>query len=371
MIYFDYNATTPLDPRVADAMEPYLREHHGNPSSAHGPGRTVRAAVDRARDRLGRLIGCAAERIVFTSGGSEANNQALKGVAWARGSGHIIISAVEHPSVANPCRWLETHGFDLTVVGVDSTGCVDADQVRRAVRDDTILISIMLANNEVGTLQPIRELCNICADRIVLHTDAAQAVGKIPVRVDELGCDLLTVAGHKVYAPPGIGALYIREGVELDPLIHGAGHEKGRRAGTEAVPAIVGLGAAAELVGESLGDGGPDRVRALRDRFHQRLINALGDGLVLNGPVENRLPNTLNVGFSGQVGVELLAKLPGICASPGAACHSDRPIPSAVLQAMGVSDQAAVGAVRFSFGRFNTEAEIDRGAEQVIGAVKR
>ncbi|MCP4250172.1 MAG: cysteine desulfurase, partial [bacterium] len=260
--------------------------------------------------------------------------------------------------------------FDLTVVGVDSTGRVDADEVRRAVRDDTILISIMLANNEVGTLQPIRELSDICADRIVLHTDAAQAVGKIPVRVDELGCDLLTVAGHKLHAPPGIGALYIREGVELDPLIHGAGHEEGRRAGTEAVPAIVGLGAAAELAGKSLADGGPDRVRALRDRFHRRLADGLGDRMVLNSPAENSLPNTLNVGFPGHIGIELLAKLPELCASPGAACHSDRPIPSAVLQAMGVSDEAAVGAIRFSFGRFNTEDEIDRGAEQVIRAVQ-
>ena len=367
MIYRDYNATTPLDPRVADAMVPYLREHHGNPSSSHGPGRIVRAAVDQARRQVADLLGARPEEIVFTSSGSEANNHALKGVAWSRGQGHIIISAVEHPAVTAPCRWLEAQGFGLTAVGVDSTGRVEPDDVRRALRADTILISIMLANNEVGTIQPIAEISRIARQAgVLLHTDAAQAVGKITTRVHDLGVDLLSLAGHKCHAPPGVGALYIRDGVELESLVHGAGHESGRRAGTEAVPAIVGLGRAAELTGQYLAD---ETIRTLRDRFHHKLTEALGDQVVLNGHPDQRLPNTLNLSFKGRVGLELLAKLDNICASPGAACHSDRPEPSAVLQAMGVNPRLALGAVRFSLGRFNTADEIDEAAAAVVGAV--
>ena len=367
MIYLDYNATTPLDPRVADAMTPYLREHHGNPSSSHALGRTVRAAVDNARRQVADLLGASPGEIVFTSGGSEANNHALKGVAWARGSGHMVISAVEHPAITVPCRWLESRGFGLSVVGVDSTGLVDPDDVRRAIRPDTILISIMQANNEVGTIQPIAEISRIARQAgVLMHTDAAQAVGKIPTRVDELGVDLLSVAGHKFHAPPGVGALYVRDGLKLESLIHGAGHEDGRRAGTEAVPAIVGLGRAAELAPQYLGD---ETIRTLRDRFHQRLTEALDDRVVLNGHPELRLPNTLNVSFKGHVGAELLARLDNVCASPGAACHADRVEPSAVLQAMGIPRDIALGAVRFSFGRFNTQGEVDQAAAEVVRAV--
>jgi len=368
MIYLDYNATTPLDPRVADAMVPYLREHHGNPSSSHAPGRLVRAAVDRARARVAALLGASPEQVVFTSGGSEANNHALKGVAWGHGSGHLIVSAVEHPAITVPCRWLAERGFGLTEVGVDASGRVDPEDVRRALRPDTVLISVMLANNEVGTIEPVAEIGRIAREAgVLMHTDAAQAVGKIAVRVDELGVDLLSVAGHKFHAPAGVGALYVRQGVKLESLIHGAGHEGGRRAGTEAVAAIVGLGVAAELAGDQAANAA---IPALRDRFHQGLTDQLGEGVVLNGHPEHRLPNTLNVSFRGCNGVELLASLDRVCASAGAACHSDRQEPSAVLRAMGVDRDLALGAVRFSVGRFNTAHEIDRAVEAVVSAVR-
>ncbi len=371
MIYLDHNATAPLDTRVADAMIPYLREHHGNPSSSHAAGRAMRTAIDRARQQLASLLGASPTEIVFTSGGSEANNQALKGVAFARRSGHIIVSAVEHPAIGMPAAWLAERGFQLTTVGVDSTGLVDPGDIRRALQPNTILISVMLANNEVGTIEPGAHIARIAREAgVVVHTDAAQAVGKIPVRVDELGVDLLSVAGHKFHAPPGVGALYVRAGVELESLIHGAGHEGGRRAGTEAVPAIVGLGAAAELADQFLTEGGPDRVRRLRDRLHDGLRDALGERVVLNGHPERRLPNTLNVSFPGHIGIELLGKLDGICASAGAACHADRQEPSAVLAAMGVSRPVALGAVRFSLGRFNMDEEIERTVEMVAAAVK-
>jgi len=368
MIYLDYNATTPPDPRVTEAIIPCLSEHHGNPSSGHGPGRAARAAVDQARQQLADLLGASPQEIVFTSGGSEANNHALKGVAWSRRSGHLITSAIEHPAIAVPCTWLQMQGFDVTTISVDSTGLVDPDDVRRALRPDTILISIMLANNEVGTIEPIAEISRIARKAgVLMHTDAAQAVGKIPIRVEELGVDLLSVAGHKFHAPPGCGALYIRQGVQLRSLIHGANHENGRRAGTEAVPFIVGLGLAAELAGQQLSD---QVIRQLRDRFHRTLTDALGDRVVLNGHPELRLPNTLNVGFKGRIGAEVLSRLKEVCASPGAACHFDRHEPSPVLQAMGVAREVALGAVRFSFGRFNTEQQIDQAAAEVIDAVQ-
>lgn len=367
MIYLDYNATTPTDQRVVDAMLPYLREHHGNPSSGHALGRTVRTAVNRARTQLARLLDCDPAEVVFTSGGSEANNHALKGLAFARGSGHLVVSAVEHPAIAVPAHWLADRGFDLTVVGVDGAGRVDPQDVRRALRPDTILISIMLANNEVGTIQPIAEIAGIGREAgVPVHTDAAQAVGKIPVRVDDLGIDLLSVAGHKFYAPPGIGALYVRSGTELAPLVHGAGHESGRRAGTEAVPAIVGLGAAAQLAGDELDE---QRMAALRDRLFDGLKTALGDRVMLNGHAQQRLPNTLSVGFRDQIGADLLARMPHVAASAGAACHSDRQHPSAVLGAMGVPREIALGAVRFSVGRFTTEAEIDQAVSHIVAAV--
>ncbi len=369
MIYFDYNATTPLDPAVRAAMIDSLENHHGNPSSSHRLGRQVRTAIDQARQQLADLLGADPQEIVFTSGGSEANNHALKGVAFAKGQGQIIISAVEHPAITNPARWLADHGFEVTTVPVDSTGLVDPDDVRRAITPKTILISIMLANNEVGTLQPLTDISVIARQAgVLLHTDAAQAIGKIPVNVDGLGVDLLSIAGHKFHAPPGIGALYMRRGIKLDTLIQGAGHEQGRRAGTEAVPAIVGLGVAAQLAQTHLVQAGPDQIRDLRDRFHTGLSDALGVRIVLNGHPDLRLPNTLNLGFVDQIGPTLLARMDNLAASSGAACHADVAEPSAVLKAMNVPRNVALGAVRFSLGRYNTPQEVDQAITQVTAA---
>jgi cysteine desulfurase len=381
MIYLDYNASTPVDLRVADAMIPYLREFYGNPSSPHVAGRETRAAIVRARNQVAAMLGARPEEIVFTSGGSEANNHALKGVAYAfRDRPHrtIITSVVEHPAIHEPCRFLAQQGVRIVKVAVDRYGMVDPDDVRRAVTPDTILISIMHANNEVGTIQPIAEIVAIArAADVLMHTDAAQSIGKIPVDVEELGVDLLTVAGHKFYAPQGIGALYIRSGVKIEPLIHGAGHEMGRRAGTEAVAALVGLGAAAEIVCEEKGtvpgkgDSPPsnERIRALRDRFHRALTDALGDRVVLNGHPTQRLPNTLNVSFRDRIGLHLVEAMEDLCVSVGAACHSDVEQPSAVLSAMGVPRDTALGAVRFSLGRPTSEEDINQATRQVLKAL--
>jgi cysteine desulfurase len=271
-IYLDYNATTPTDPLVAEAMQPYLTGCFGNPSSSHRAGREARAAVDRARAQVAACLGCAPDEIVFTSGGSESNNMAIRGVAAARGGGHVITSAVEHPAVLEVVLALEVEGRTaLSVVGVDPSGRVDPEEVAAAIRPDTVLVTIMLANNEVGTLQPVREIATVCRDRgVTIHTDAAQAVGKVPVDVDELGVDLLTVAGHKLYAPKGVGALFVRSGTAIEPLIRGAGHEMGLRAGTENILEEVGLGVACELVRDGLVEEMP-RLRTLRDRLERRL----------------------------------------------------------------------------------------------------
>lgn len=371
-IYLDYNATTPLDPAVIDAMLPYLRAHFGNPSSAHPYGKSAHAAVDQARQQVADLLGARPDEIVFTGGGSEASNHALKGVVfaklhgifgrWAKGA-HIITSAVEHPATLKPCEFLQRLGCRVTILPVDRFGLVDPDAVRRAIDRSTTLISIMHANNEVGTLQPIREISSIARERgVLVHTDAAQSLGKLSVNVTELGVDLLTVAGHKLYAPKGIGVLYVRQGVKLEPLIHGAGHEGGRRAGTENVPCIVALGKACELARQSL-PAATERLRRLRDRLWERLRAALGERIVLNGHPEKRLPNTLSVNFVGHVGAELLQAVPQVAASTGSACHEGQVCLSPVLQAMGVPSEMGRGAVRLSVGRFTTEEEVDRAAE--------
>ena len=376
-IYLDYNATTPIDPAVREAMLPYLDAHFGNPSSTHGYGKEAHAAVETARHQLAGLLGAQPEEIVFTGGGSEASNHAIKGVVlkkprgwfgrWGRDA-HVITSAVEHPATLQPCEFLKTLGCSVTVLPVDRYGMVDPDAVRRAITPRTKLVSLMHSNNEVGTLNPIREVAAVAHERgVLVHTDAAQSVGKLAVRVDELGVDLLTVAGHKLYAPKGVGALYVRRGVELANLIHGAGHEGGRRAGTENVPYIVGLGKAAEVAGASLPTA-TDRLRALRDRLHAALTRGLGGRLILNGPPDQRLPNTLNVNFVGRVGAELLQKVPGIAASTGSACHEGKVSQSPVLCAMRVPPDVGQGAVRLSVGRFTTEDEVDRAAEMLIAA---
>ena len=364
-IYLDYNASTPIDPAVGAAMRPFLEGHFGNPSSGHWAASGAGTALEEARSQVAALLGAENSEIIFTSGGSEANNLALKGVAWAlkHKGNHIITSAVEHPAIVGPCRFLEQQGFAVTIVPVDRVGRIDPDDVARAITPRTILISIMHANNEVGTIQPIAEIGRIArAHGIVLHTDAAQSVGKIAADVNALGIDLLTIAGHKVYAPKGVGALYVRAGAPLEPLIHGAGHEGGRRAGTESALLAVGLGAACALAR----DLAPmQQVRALRDRFWEKLQEAFGNRIVLNGDPEHRLPNTLNVSFAGQIGAELLARLDGVAASTGSACHTGQIELSPVLRAMRVAPEVGMGAIRFSLGRGTTNEEIESVANRL------
>lgn len=367
-IYLDYNASTPIDPRVAAAMRRFLQDHYGNPSSGHWAAAEAKAALETARGEVAALLGCQSDEIVFTSGGSEANNLALKGVFFAlRGKGdHLVATRIEHPAIIEPSRFLERLGARVTYLPVDGTGLLDPDDLRRALTPHTILVSIMHANNEVGTIQPIAECARIArAHGVLFHTDAAQSVGKIPTRVNDLGVDLLSVAGHKLYAPKGIGALFVRRGVALEPLIHGAGHERGRRAGTESALLAVGLGKACELAR----DLAPmDRVRALRDDFWRALEEKFGARVVLNGHATRRLPNTLNVSFVGRIGADILAQLKGVAASTGSACHAGRVELSPVLEAMGVAPEVGMGAVRFSLGRRTTRAEIDAVVERLTKA---
>ncbi len=365
MIYLDYNATTPVAPEVFRAMEPFLTGEFGNPSCDYPLGLKTREAVGRARAEVAALLGCGPEAIVFTSGATEANNTVLKGVAFHYGRGHIITVATEHPAVLAPCRFLQSQGFDLTILPVDTTGRVDPDEVRRALRPDTILISVMHANNETGTIQPIGEIGAIAREAgVPFHTDAAQSVGKLPVNVDALQVDFLTVAGHKFYAPKGVGALYVRPGSSFTPLLHGASQEGGRRAGTENAPYLVALGAACRLARKRL-PGAPAHLQSLRDRLHDLLLAGVPD-LTLNGPKQERLPNTLNVSFPGVSGGELMAGLPDLAASLGSACHAGQEAISPVLAAMGVPAALARGAVRFSVGWPTTRAEVDEAAAQLL-----
>jgi cysteine desulfurase len=369
-IYLDYNATTPVDSMVADAIEPYLRQHFGNPSSTHVYGRNAHQAVERAREQVAILIGARADEIVFTGCATEANNLAIRGAARAlRDKGrHVITSAVEHPAVEQPCRRLGEDGWEVSVIPVDKYGQVNPAQLSDALRDDTVLVSIMHANNEVGTIQPVEEIAAITRPRgILLHTDAAQSVAKIPVSVDDLSVDLLTLAGHKFYATKGVGALYVRRGTPLQPVLVGAGHEAGLRPGTENVPAIVGMGEAARLAYE-LNPGHTQQLRLLRDQLHARLTDAI-PGILLNGHPEQRLPNTLNLSFPGMDGRDLLAHAAAeVAASVGSACHEDDETVSGVLGAMGIETDRARGAVRLSLGTPSTEADIERAAKALIAA---
>jgi cysteine desulfurase len=375
-IYLDYNATTPIAHEVAEAMAPYLYEHFGNPSSSHPYGVATKRAVEAARAQVANLLGCQPNEVIFTSGGTESNNYAIKGAALAarsRRGNHVITSAVEHPAVIEVCHWLEEQGFRVTVLPVDRTGQVDPADLEQAITPDTVLVSIMHANNEVGTVQPIAELAGI-AHRAgaLMHTDAAQSVGKLPVKVNDLGVDLLSIAGHKVYAPKGIGALYIRTGVELAPLIHGAGHEGGRRPGTENVLEIVGLGKACQIAERDLARN-MAHFQATRDRLHDGLLRELGDEAVrLNGHPEQRLPNTLSLSFRGVEANTLLSEVgEQVAASAGAACHADQVDVSAVLEAMQVPVEWAMGTVRFSVGRGTTAEQVDRAVEVMADAVRR
>ena len=367
MIYLDHNATTPLDPRVLAAMRSSLEDHFGNPSSGHAYGAAAAAAVAAARARVADLLGCQPAQVTFTGGGTESNNLAVIGAVAARGgTGHLIVSVIEHPSVLATCRHLERRcGCAVTYLPVDGDGRVDPDDVARALTPATVVVSVMHANNETGVLQPIAEIARaIRGHGALLHTDAAQSVGKVSARVDDLGADLLTVAGHKLYGPKGVGALYVRDGVAVHSVLHGAGQEHGLRPGTENVAGIVGLGAASALATEVLPDE-VDRMAALRDRLWHALC---ADGWLRNGHSREVLPNTLNVSVDGVDGDELLAQAPEVAASTGSACHTGRMEPSAVLTAMGLPGERALGAVRLSLGRRTTEADVDLASGALVRA---
>ncbi len=367
-VYLDYNATTPVLPEVLREMLPWFTEHPGNPSSPHVEGFLAHRAVEEGRGRVAAMLGARPSEIVFTSGGSEADNTAILGVARARGRGHVITTAIEHPAVLEPCRRLEEEGFRVTRLPVDGKGRIDPDDLRRALAPDTILASVMLANNEVGTLQPVREVAAACREAgVLLHVDACQAVGKVPVDVRELGADLVALAGHKFYAPKGIGVLWVREGLRLPSLVLGAGQGTGRRAGTENVPGIAGIGAAAALVARDL-PATAGRLRALRDRLRDRLLAEV-PGLVVHGDPDGGLPNTLSVSFPGVTSGEMLSLLVDrVACSAGAACHGGEVRASHVLRAMGVPPGIAAGTLRLTTGRPTTEGEIDRAAAALVDA---
>jgi len=376
-VYLDHNATTPVAGEVLEAMRPWLEAGFGNPSSSHAYGAAAHAAVERGREQVAGLIGCAPDEVVFTSGGTESNNLALKGLAadeprhW-----HLVVSAVEHPAVSEVCRWLERRGARVSMLPVDASGRVEPSALE-AVLDagpagTAALVSVMLANNEVGTLQPVTELAGLARARgALVHTDAAQAVGKIGLRVEALCVDLLSIAGHKLYAPKGVGALYVRRGVKLAPLLHGAQHERGLRPGTENVAGIVGLGAACALAARDV-VAESERVRRLRDRLHDGVAQALGaEAVRLNGHTQERLPNTLSLGFRGIEAGHLLAALRDtVAASAGAACHGDDVRMSATLAAMAVPPEWARGTVRLSLGRGTTAADVETAVAAIADAAR-
>ena len=364
-IYLDYNATTPVDPLVVEAILPYLSTHFGNPSSTHTYASSAQKAIRTARAQVGQLLHCQPSEIIFTGCGSESDTLAIRGVALMtrhRGK-HIITQVTEHPAVLNVCKSLERlHDFRITYLPVDTQGRVQSEDVEAAMSDQTTLITIMHANNETGTLQPIVEIAEIAHRHgVLMHTDASQSVGKISTLVDELGVDLLTVAGHKLYAPKGIGALYVRAGLQLEPAIYGGGQEHGCRAGTENVAYMVGLGVACESAYEQLALS-QVRLQHLRDLLQQRLEQQLPGSVHLNGHLTERLPNTLNIRVDGVVGEEVLAATPEIASSTGSACHEGSTEPSSVLTAMGLSHEQALGALRLTLGRWSTEAEVEQAS---------
>ncbi len=371
-IYLDHNATTPVCPEVVEAMLPFLREHFGNPSSGHVYGRRAHEAVERAREQIALLLGCEPDEVFFTSGGTEANNLAIVGSSRAADGRrrHIVTSMVEHPATMRPCDWLEGEGWEVTRLPVDAECRVQADDARASVRSDTLLVTVMLANNETGTVMPIRALAEIAHERgALIHTDAAQAVGKLPTRVNDLGVDLLSVAGHKLYAPKGVGALFVRRGIPIRPLLLGAGHERGLRPGTENVPHIVGLGKACEVARRDL-EGEARRMRDLSDELWE-LLRAEIPAIRRNGDSVERLPNTLNLSFPGVRGSAVLAAAPEIAASTGSACHEGDESPSPVLLAMGIDPATALGAVRLSLGRATSPTDVRSAASALISAWQR
>jgi cysteine desulfurase len=373
-VYLDYNATTPVDPRVVAALQPYLAADFGNPSSAHHFAAAPASALQRAREQVAALIGADSAGIVFAGSGSEANNLAIRGTVLARPNHrrHVITQATEHPAVLATCHALRRlHGVDVTVLPVDGYGLVDPQDLAAAITPDTVLVSIMLANNETGTVQPIADVVRIAHSRgVLVHTDAAQATGKIPVDVAALDVDLLTVVGHKMYAPKGTAALYVRPGLTLEPVVYGGGQERGLRSGTENVAFAVALGAAAHLARADLASDGPGRLVALRNRLHHRLADELGR-VQVNGHLDRRLPNTLNLSITGVPGDALLAAVPELAASTGSACHAGTTDPSPVLSAMGIDRDDALSAVRLSLGRWTTGPDIDGAADVLVAAARR
>ncbi len=373
-IYMDHNATTPLDHEVLAEMLPYLQDDWGNPSSVHWAARGPKAALDKARERVAALLNAAPLEIVFNSTGTEGDNHAIKGVAFARKNkgNHIITTVVEHPAVLNTCKYLEKQGFEVTYLKVDPLGMLDLEELKAAIRPETILITIMYANNETGVIFPIQEIGAIAKEHgIIFHTDAVQAVGKVPIDVKTLNVDLLTLSGHKLYAPKGTGALYVRRGVRLIPLLHGGHQERSRRGGTENVAGLVALGKACELAGENLVEN-MARKKALRDRLEKGIMANVPDAKI-NGDIEKRLPNTTNISFEYVEGESLLLHLDmrGVAASSGSACTSGSLEASHVLLAMSLSHEMSHGSIRFSLGRHNTEAEVDYIIEIMPPIVER
>ncbi len=376
LIYLDNNATTPVDPRVLDAMLPYFREKFGNAASrTHRFGWEAEAAVDQAREQVAALLNATAKEIIWTSGATESNNIAVKGAAqmYKDKGRHIITQVTEHKAVLDPAKYLQTLGFEVTFLPVDRTGRVEVDRLRGAIRPDTILVSIMMANNEIGTIQPIAEIGAVCKEKgVIFHTDATQAFGKVPIDVQAMGIDLLSCSGHKVYGPKGVGALYVRRKdprVRCEPVLHGGGHERGMRSGTLNVPGIVGLGKAAEIAGQEMG---AESVRqgGLRDRLWANLSENL-DEVYRNGHAVHCLPNTLNVSFAYVEGEALMMGFSNIAVSSGSACTSASLEPSYVLKALEVGDELAHSSIRFSLGRFNTADEIEQTTDQVVSTVRR
>jgi cysteine desulfurase len=373
-IYLDYNGTTPVDPQVVEAMVPFLLVHFGNPSSTHFYAQVPHTAIKTAREQVASLLSCTPAEIIFTAGGSESDALAIRGVALSRRERgkHLITQVTEHPAVLATCRQLvRLHGFGVTELPVDANGRVRPADVEAAIDEQTTLISIMFANNETGTLQPIAEIAEIAHRHgVLMHTDASQVVGKIPIDMTTLGVDLLTVAGHKLYAPKGVGALYVRRGIQLEPIIAGGGQERGLRAGTENVAALVALGMACELAGRAL-PLEEQRLAALRDLLHQRLTEELPGMVSLNGHPTERLPNTLNVSIEGVIGEEVLAATPQIAAATGSACHAGGTEPSLVLLAQGIERARALGALRLTLGRWSTASEVEQAAHLLAQTVRR
>jgi len=369
-IYLDYNATTPVAPLVQEALRPFLAEHFGDPAGDYPLGRACHEAIEDAREQVASLLGAERDEIVFTSGGTESNNLALKGVllrGGPAGGGHLVTTTQEHPAILQPARFLEQWGCEVTYVGCDRWGLVDPDEIKAALRGDTQLVSVIHANHEIGTIQPLRAIAEVCHARgVLLHTDAAQTCGKIRTQVDELGVDLLSLAGHKLYAPKGIGALYVRRGTAIDPILHGAGQEAGLRAGTENTAFIVGLGRAAWLAACGL-DAAAERLAMLRDRLAGHLREGIGERFSQNGALQAQLPNTLSVNFPEVTATELLRRIPELCASAGSDAPSGAGGRSSVLKAIELPETTARGTVRFSLGAYTSEEDIDRAASLLIG----